>query len=82
MVLDGEQHKALGVLLQERLLGLKGLVGSDNSLLLLLSLDVHVLLHQLLGLGLLEDVLLVGIAKVKLLDGGLDLERLDGRGSL
>lgn len=79
MVLDGEQHEALGVLLQQRLVGLGLLDGGSNALLLL---GLGLLLDQLL-LGLLDgNVLLVGVAKVELLDGRLDLERLDSRGGL
>lgn len=83
MVLDGEQHETLGVLLQEGLIGLKWLDGSsDGSLGLLDGALLDLLLLQLDGLDILDgDVLLVG-TEVELLDGGIDSECLDGRSSL
>lgn len=86
MVLDGEQHKALRVVLQEGLVGLGGLDGRGHGCLDFLDdglLDLFLLLHRLCGLGILDkDVLLVGVAEVELLDGRLDLEGLDGSGRL
>lgn len=87
VVLDGEQHKALGVLLQEGLIGLLGLDGGchgrlgDFLRLLhdgLLGLDV---LGQGGDLGVHGQVLLAG-SQVQLLDGRLHAEGLHGRGSL
>lgn len=81
MVLDGEQDEAVGVLLEEGLVGLLGLDAGGHGalrLLNLLSLDEG----GVQGDGGVGVVLLVGDAEVKLLDGGLHLERVNGSGSL
>jgi hypothetical protein len=88
VILDGEQHEALRVLLQEGLVGLLGLDGRGHGglwpLLVrgsLLVVGVH------LGLEggevrVKRRVLLVGGGEVELLDGGLHLKGLDRGSSL
>lgn len=92
MVLDGEQHETLGILLQEGLVGLLGLDGgSHGGLRLLLLGRLHGRLVDVLGVNLCLEggevgvegrVLLVGSRKIELLDGRLHLEGLDGGRSL
>lgn len=90
MVLDGEQDEALRVLLQDGLVNLLRLNCGSHSglgLLLLEGLGGFVVVVHLLGKGLESGlverlVLLVGGVEVDLLDGGLNLERVNGRGSL
>lgn len=80
VVLDGEQDEALGVVLEERLVGLLGLDGGGHGgrrLLDLLGDDRRVVLRDGGGVGV---VLLVG--EVELLHGRLHLEGVDGSGGL
>lgn len=90
MVLDGEQDEALRVLLQDGLVNLIWLNCRSHGGLGLLLLEglgglvvvVH-LLGEALESGLVERlVFLVGSVEVDLLDGRLNLERVNGRGSL
>lgn len=81
MVLNGEQNEAVGVLLQERLVGLK-LLSSGSSL-----GNLNGLLGNLVGGGVdgveRRGVLLANGLEVKLLDGRVaHLEILEGGSSL
>lgn len=90
MVLDGKQDEALRVLLQDGLVNLIGLNCRSHGglgLLLLEGLGGLVVVVHLLGKGLESGlvkrlVLLVGSVEVDLLDRGLNLKRVNGRGSL
>lgn len=90
MILDGEEDEALRVLLEEGLVGLLRLDGRGHAGLgLLLLREARLLLLSGIHLGLERGevgieggVLLVGAGEVKLLDGRLHLEVLDGGSSL